>query len=135
MQLIPYLNFDGRCAEAFHFYHDCLGGTVEVATFGDSPMAGDVPAEWQDRVMHARLSVDGALLMGSDSPPGDHRTPSGIHVSVHPDTVADAERIFAALAEGGSVTMPFAETFWSPGFGMLVDRYGIPWMVNVARAA
>jgi PhnB protein len=135
MQAIPYLNFDGQCAEAFRFYERVLGGKIEAMfTNGESPMAGHVPPEWHDRVMHARLVVDGAVLMASDSPPGQHQQAQGMFVSLHPETAAEGTRIFNALAEGGNVVMPYEKTFWAAGgFGMLVDRFGTPWMVNVEK--
>lgn len=131
MQLVPYLNFDGQCREAFQFYEKVLGGKLEaMTTHGESPIAGEVPSTWRDRVLHARLMVRGQVLMGSDAPPGHYQKPQGLYVSVQVDTPADAERVFHALAEKGTVTMPLEETFWASRFGMLVDRFGTPWMVN-----
>lgn len=135
MELIPYLNFDGRCAEAFRFYHSVLGGTLEVMTFRDSPMAGELSPEWLDRVMHARLAVGEAVLMASDTPPGQYAAPQGFAVTINVEDAAEAERIFRALAEGGTITMPLEKTFWAERFGMLVDRFGVPWIVNGGRAA
>jgi PhnB protein len=133
MRFVPYLNFDGRCAEAFRFYERVLGGRIEMLmTHGESPIAGDVPTEWHDRVMHACLSVGGQQIMASDGPPGQHEKPQGLYVSIHVEGTAEAERIFRELAEGGSTVMPIGETFWSPRFGMCVDRFGTPWMVNCA---
>jgi PhnB protein len=133
MHVTPYLNFDGTCAEAFRFYAEVLRGEVEfMQSHGDSPIAGEVPAEWHDRIMHASLVAGDVRLMASDVPPDSYRSPQGIHVSLHVENIAEGERIFRALVEGGKVTMPFEKTFWAEGFGMLVDRYGIPWMVNVA---
>lgn len=134
MQTTPYLNFDGDCREAFELYARVLGGTPEIMSHGESPVAGEVPAEWSGRVMHAYLETDGAVLMASDSPPGRHVRPEGLWVSLHVDTPAEAERVFAALSEGGEVTMPLEETFWSPRFGMFRDRFGIPWMINTHPA-
>lgn len=131
MQLVPYLNFDGQCREAFQFYEKVLGGKLEaMTTHGESPIAGEVPSTWRDRVLHARLMVRGQVLMGSDAPPGHYQKPQGLYVSVQVDTPADAERVFHALAEKGTVTMPLEETFWASRFGMLVDRFGTPWMIN-----
>lgn len=135
MQMIPYLNFDGRCAEAFRFYARVLGGRLDVQTHGDSPIADQVPPETHDRVLHARLDVGGAVLMGSDAPPGEDVRPQDVWVSLQLDEPADAERIFAALADGGTITMAIDRTFWAERFGMLVDRFGIPWMVNARQAA
>jgi PhnB protein len=131
MQLIPYLNFNGQCEAAFKFYEQCLGGKIAMMmNHGDSPIAKEVPPEWHSRIMHARLDLGDAVLMGSDRPPGQDSETKGIYVSIHIDDRARAERIFNALAQGGSVQMPFGETFWAAGFGMLVDRFGIPWMIN-----
>ena len=131
MEVAPYLNFNGQCAEAFRFYEKTLGGKiVMMQTHGETPMKDQVPADWRDKVIHARLVVDNFALMGSDAPGDHYERPQGTHVSVSVRSAADGERIFNALAEGGKVTMPFAKTFWSSGFGMTVDRFGIPWMVN-----
>jgi PhnB protein len=136
MELSPYLTFNGQCAAAFRFYEQCLGGTiVMMQTHGESPMKDQVPAEWRDKVLHARLVVDNRVLMGCDAPPEHYAPPQGIHVSIGVTAPADAERIFNALADQGKVEMPFQKTFWSPGFGMVVDRFGIPWMVNCEPAA
>jgi PhnB protein len=132
MRMNPYLNFDGQCAEAFRFYEQVLGGTIEsMMTHGESPIAGEVPSEWHDRILHARMVVDGQVLMASDSPPEYYAKPQGLYVSLQIDDSAQAARVFEALAKGGSVTMPFEKTFWAAGgFGMLVDRFGTPWMIN-----
>jgi PhnB protein len=131
MQLIAYLNFDGTCAEAFQFYERCLGGKiVRMQTHADSPMADQVTPEWGDRIIHARLVAGDAVLMGSDTPPQSPRKPHGFAVAVQTADPAEAERVFHALAEGAAVQMPIQETFWAVRFGMLVDRFGTPWMVN-----
>lgn len=137
MQVVPYLVFDGQCAEAVAYYAEVLGGAVEVLmTHGESAIADQVPPDWHDRVLHARLAMRGQILMASDSPPGQYQQPQGFAVSLQVEQPAEAARIFQALAEGGTVTMPFEKTFWAAGgFGMLVDRFGIPWMVNCERAA
>jgi PhnB protein len=131
MQLNPYLTFNGRCEEAFKFYERVLAGKITfMMTWGEMPEANQFPAEAHKLIMHATLSLGDQVLMGADSPPGSYQPPQGINVSLHPKDVAAAEGIFNALAEGGSVTMPFQKTFWSPGFGMCVDQFGIPWMIN-----
>ena len=137
MQFTPYLNFNGQCAEAFRFYEQVLGGKIEMMmTHGDSPIAGEVPPTWHDRILHARLVVSDQVLMASDSPPEYYEKPQGLYVSLNVDNPADAERIFHALAENGTVKMPFEKTFWAAGgFGMLVDRFGTPWMVNCEKSA
>lgn len=132
-QLAPYLNFDGTCAEAMRFYERTLGGTLTVMPFRDSPMASQVPPEALDRVLHARLELPGGqTVLASDHSlaapfPGMH----GFGLSLSYDDVDEGRRVFEALAAGGQVQMPFDKTFWAKGFGMLVDRYGTPWMVNV----
>jgi PhnB protein len=136
MELSPYLNFNGQCAAAFKFYEQVLGGKiVMMQTHGESPMKDNVPADWHNKVIHARLEFGGKALMGTDAPPSHYATPQGIFVSISVAAPADAERIFNALAKDGKVTMPFQKTFWSAGFGMAVDRFAIPWMVNCEQPA
>ena len=135
-EVSPYLQFDGTCAEAMRFYERCLNGKLDFfQTFGETPAKDHVPADWGDKVMHASLVVGGARIMASDAPPGQYARPQGLSVALSLPDAAESRRIFDALAEGGTVTMPFAETFWSPGFGMVVDRFGTPWMVNTAHSA
>jgi PhnB protein len=131
MDIAPYLNFDGSCGEAFRFYERVLGGRIEfIQTFGDSPMADQTPAEMRDRVIHVSLSVGGQRIFGSDAPPPHCQKPQGFSISLQIAEAAEARRVFGALSEGGSVTMPLEKTFWAPLFGMCVDRWGTPWMVN-----
>jgi PhnB protein len=130
MKVNPYLNFNGQCAEAFQFYARALNGKdLRIMTFRDSPMAAQMPANEKDWAMHARFTVGNDTIMGSDSPGGRYSTPQGYSVSLGVDTPAEAERIFAALSEGGNVRMPMAENFFAQRFGMVTDRYGTPWMV------
>ncbi|HEV2109441.1 MAG TPA: VOC family protein [Thermomicrobiales bacterium] len=136
MQFNPYLNFNGQCKEAFTFYEQCLGGKiVAMSTHEEMPAGQDVPAEWKDLIMHARLQVGDAVLMGSDSPPEHFKEAQGIYVSLQVDDPLDAERIFQAFEEGGTVQMPIQETFWAARFGMVSDRFGTPWMINCEKAA
>jgi PhnB protein len=136
MDVIPYLHFNGNCAEAFAVYEKALGGKViMVSKFGESPMADQFPADMKDQIMHISIQIGNTMLMGSDAPPNHYAKPQGMSVSVNVNSPAEADNAFAALSEGGSVTMPIAETFWSPRFGMCVDRFGIPWMVNCQGAA
>lgn len=131
MQLNPYLNFNGQCDEAIKFYEQVLGGKITFKqTWGDSPMAKQVPPETHKSILHSTLDVGGSTLMCADSPPDSYQEPRGIQVALHFKDTAEGERIFKALSEGGRIDMPFQATFWSPGFGMCVDRFGIPWMVN-----
>jgi PhnB protein len=136
MHLNSYLLFNGECEEAFRFYAKCLGGKiVDMMPHEGTPAAGQVPAEWLKKILHARMTVGDAVLMGSDAPPGRFEKPQGFSVSVQVQDPAEAERIFQALAQDGTVRMPIQKTFWAARFGMLVDRFGIPWMVNCEQAA
>jgi len=135
VQLTPYLNFNGNCATAFKFYADVLGGKISfLQTHGESPMKDQVPPDWRDKVIHAQVEVGNNVLMGSDAPPDRYVAPQGNFVSISVPSVPEGERIFKALADNGKVGMPFGQTFWSPGFGMVVDRFGTPWMVNCVPA-
>ena len=130
MEISVYLNFNGECGEAFRFYEKTLGGRiVTLQTFGETPSRDHVPPEWHGKVIHARLEVGTHAIMGSDAPPPHFSPAQGTYVSVSA-AQHEAKRIFETFAEGGRVTMPYAATFWSPGFGMVVDRFGTPWMVN-----
>jgi PhnB protein len=134
MQLNPYLTFDGRCKAAFEFYAKCLGGKiVAMIPYGETPAAEHTPPDWQDKIIHARLTVGDQVLMASDAPPDRYEAMKGISVTLGIDDPAEAERVFYALAEGGTVQMPFEETFWAVRFGMLVDKYGTPWMINCEK--
>jgi PhnB protein len=136
MQLHPYLNFNGECEAAFKFYEQCLGGKITfMMPFEGSPMADQVPAEWRNKILHATLSLGENVLQGADAPPDRYLKPQGFSVTIALADAAQAERIFRALAENGTVQMPLQETFWALRFGMLVDRFGIPWMINCAKAA
>ena len=138
MQMNPYLMFNGQCEEAFKFYEKCLGGKIEaIFTFGDSPMARHVPAEWGSKVMHARMNIDGMILMGSDAPPGRYQgAPHGFSVSLSMKDPAETERIFHELEAGRYSGDACSEDVSGRlGFGMLVDQFGIPWMLNCEQAA
>jgi PhnB protein len=131
MQLNPYLFFNGQCEAAFKFYAELLGGKIiAMMTHAGTPAENQVPPEWREKIIHARMVIGGQLLMGSDAPPGHFQQPQGFSVSLLVDEPEDAERIFHTLAENGTVKMPLQKTFWAIRFGMLVDRFGIPWMVN-----
>ncbi|HKN37304.1 MAG TPA: VOC family protein [Terriglobales bacterium] len=136
MQLNPYLHFNNGCEAAFKFYEKCLGGKIEaLLPYAGTPAESRVPAEWKNKIMHARLVADGAVLMGCDAPPEHHQKPQGISITLNVKEPQKAEQIFAALSEKAKVTMPIQKTFWSARFGMLVDQFGIPWMVNCEQAA
>jgi PhnB protein len=131
MQLNPYLNFNGNCAAAFKFYEPALGGKIQmIMTFAESPMAEQVPAAHRDKVIHARITFGDQVLMGSDAPPDRYEPMKGFSVSLQVETAVEAEKIFKALSEKGSVSMPIQKTFWAERFGALVDEFGTPWMIN-----
>jgi PhnB protein len=132
MAFHPYLNFGGNCREAFTRYQQILGGQLDVMAMSDMPAEEgvEVPPDQADLVMHAALVFDDGLLMASDDPTGNFQKPQGMYVNYTVDDTAEAERVFKELSEGGEIVMPIGETFWSPRFGMCVDRFGTPWMVN-----
>jgi PhnB protein len=135
MQLNPYLHFSGQCEAAFKLYERCLNGKIVVMMpHAGTPAEQHVPAEWRNKIMHARLAFGDQVLMASDVPPDQYAKPKGFSVAVSVNDAAEAEKIFKALAEGGTVEMPIQETFWAVRFGMLVDKFGIPWMVNCEKA-
>jgi PhnB protein len=130
MALTAHLSYSGQCREAFDFYAQLFSGEVNMLAYGDTPMAKDVPAEWAEKIVHATLSFDGCELAGSDVQSNHYRRPQGFSVLVDVEGVDKARRIFTALAAGGIVAVPMQETFWSPAFGVLTDRFGIPWQIN-----
>jgi len=135
MQLNPYLSFNGQCEAAFKFYEQCLGGRIECLMPYESRPADEypVPADWRKKILHATLRVGDQVLMGADAPPDRYQKPQGFSVTLGLKDQAEAERIFNALAEKGAVEMPLQETFWAVRFGVLTDRFGIPWTINCER--
>ncbi|WP_374030183.1 VOC family protein [Bdellovibrio bacteriovorus] len=130
-EITTYLTFDGNCREAMQFYARCLNGDLFMQTFGEAKMG---PESSKDRIMHARLAKGGATLMASDTMPDTpFQQGNNFSVSVGCTTVDEAEKVFAALSEKGKVTMALTETFWAHRFGMLVDKFGIQWMVNLDK--
>jgi PhnB protein len=131
MQLNPYLTFDGRCEAAFKFYAKVLGGKIEaMMTHKGTPVEKHVPAAWGKKILHAQMVIGDNVLMGSDAPPDRYEKTKGISVALIFKDAKEGKRIFKALAKSGKVEMDFQETFWSSGFGMLVDQFGTPWMIN-----
>src|SRR5690349_3923678 len=131
MQISPYLIFNGDCRAAFKFYEQLLGGKIDFSmTYGESPAAAETAPEHKERLIHIRMSIRGQTLMGSDAHGGRYEKPQGTWISLNVDSPAEGERIFKGLSENGSTVMPFQKTFWAEGFGMCVDRFGTPWMVN-----
>jgi len=134
MSIYTYLFFGGNCAEALQTYVDLMGGTIDMLMkFSDAPEREELPEGIDDLVMHASVTIAGTPLMASDAP-NDHDTPQGFAVSYQAKDIADAERVFAGLSEGGTVTMPLQETFWADRFGQVTDRFGTPWMINSEKS-
>ncbi len=129
MPVSPYLHFSGNCAEALAFYEAVLGATINARlTFAESPMPP--PENWGDKIMHTDFTILGTSLMGCDAPPGMYNKPAGFRVALNMDAPDTAKTWFEALAQGGHIEMPLQKTFWATAFGMLTDRFGIPWIVN-----
>lgn len=134
-QAIAYLGFDGQCADAMRFYEQALGGRLEMMMTGaESPMASQIPPEFGQRILHARLALPGGgMLYAGDCPSGmPYEGIKGVSIAVDYDTVEAAQRVFAALSEGGQVQMPMQPAFWAQAWGMVTDRFGTPWNVNGA---
>ncbi len=131
MRISPHLCFDGQCREAIQLYQSILGGTIEtMLTYGESPMASSTDPRWHDRIVHATLLLDAIELTGVDVMPDLYHRPNGFFVTLTVDGAARAQEIFESLSRGGVIQVPFAKTFWSPGFAVFVDRFGIPWEIN-----
>jgi PhnB protein len=129
MKIENYIFFTDQCAEAMRFYAKVLGGKIDaMMTYGDSPAGPHNPPEMAHKIIHARLVVGDAVLMASDGPHSETR--QGFAVTLQVDTVEEVDRLFNALGEGGKVTVPVGETFFSKRFGMVVDRFGTPWLIN-----
>jgi PhnB protein len=136
MQLNPHLAFNGQCEAAFEFYEKCLGGKIVVMmTYGDSPMAEKMPAAMLGKIVHATVAFGDQRLTGADVPAESYQKPQGFYVLLNVGDAVEADRIFKALAENGVVQMPVQETFWALRFGMLVDQFGTPWMINCGKPA
>ena len=135
MQIHPYLFFDGRCEEAVEFYRKALGAKVSMLMrYKDSPEPpppGKVPPNWDNKVMHVSMQIGEATVMASDGCGSGDLSHNGFSLSLNVKDAAAADRAFNALAAGGKVEMPLTKTFWSPRFGMLSDKFGVQWMVNV----
>jgi PhnB protein len=135
MHITPYLGFKDDCEEAFTFYTRCFGGQLgSLFRYAGSPMADQVPPDWQDKIMHGSVTVGNQELMGGDVAPDSYEPSKGFTLSIQIASVPDAERIFRELATGGSVVLPLEKSFWAARFGMLVDRFGIPWQINCEGA-
>ncbi|HTQ13679.1 MAG TPA: VOC family protein [Rhizomicrobium sp.] len=125
-----YLHFSGDCADAIKFYEKAMGAKTEtVMPFSGAPPSGNLPPEWKDKIMHGSIRVGSTSVQVTDAPPGMYARPQGFRVTLNVDSPADADRIFKALAEGGAVQMGIEETFFAHRFGMVTDKFGIPWIV------
>ena len=134
MKLNPYLQFNGDCETAFKFYEKCLGGKIVcMMKYEETPASEETPPDFRDKIIHVRMMLGEVALMGADSPPERYSKPSGIAVTLGIEEPAEAERVFKALSENGTITMPLEETFWAKRFGMLVDQFGTPWMINCEK--
>lgn len=134
MRFTCHLSFDGQCEAAFRTYQRVLGGEITtMIAYGESPLAEQVPADWQSKIVHATLKSGDRELFGSDAFPDSQEHPQGFSIAINLTNLDRARALFAALSEGGSIQMPFQETFWSPGFGVLRDRFGVPWEINCER--
>jgi PhnB protein len=133
MKLHTYLSFNGNTRQAFEYYARHLGGNImAMLTFGENPACESLP-DSRDLIMHAIIDIGGHLVMGTDATPDrPYEGVRGAHVVIHTQDPAEADKLFAALADGGQVALPIQETFWAKRYGILVDRFGVPWMVNCA---
>ncbi len=134
MQLYPNLTFDGQCEAAFKFYEECLRGRITfMLTYEDAPAEMQAPPHWKKKICHATFTHPEFMFSGLDALPGQYQKPQGFTLQCNLNDPAEAERIFNALAQDGTVQMPLQETFWALRFGAVVDRFGIPWGINCAR--
>ena len=131
MEVTTYLTFKGDCEAAFGFYQQCLDGTLGgVFRYAGTPYADQVPADWQDKVMHASLTLGHQVLMGADVAPERYEAPKGFSLSLQMSRAADAERIYGQLSAGGTIKTPLEKTFWAERFGVVMDRFGVTWLIN-----
>lgn len=131
MQLHPYLSFKGQCEDAFKFYERHLGAKIgPLFRYGGTPLSDQVPADWQNKIMHGSLTLGGHTLMGVDTAPDHYEEPRGFSLTLQFTDAAEAERVFNALAKEGKIILPLEKTFWTERFGVLTDQFGIPWLIN-----
>lgn len=136
MQVTAYLNFKGDCEDALKFYERVLGGEIDcLMRYEGTPAEQHASLEDRNKVLHGRLNVDGQIIMASDCPPDRYQKPQGFMITLGIKAPAEAERVFRALAENGTVSMPIQETFWPLRYGTVTDRFGTPWMINCEKPA
>lgn len=134
MKLYTYLNYGGQCREAFRFYEQHLGGKITVMmTHGQNPSGSNVPTDWTDAILHARIELGDTVLMGADIPPDRFQPMRSAYMTLMLDSVSEAERIYDLLSEGGQIFMPMQETFFAVRFAQLRDRFGTSWMLLLER--
>ena len=135
MQMTPYVNFNGQCEAAFTLYKECLGGQLgTLFRYAGTQLVDQVPADWQDKVMHGSITIGDQVLQGADVAPHLYEEPKGFSLSLQMTSTAEADRIFPMLAKDGTVVMPLEKTFWAARFGVVVDRFGIRWLINCEGA-
>ena len=131
MQINPYLSFKGDCETAFTFYEQCLGAQRgAIFRYGGTPLEDQVPPNWADKIMHGSLRFGDQVVMAADVTSERYEEPKGFSLSIHIDSTTEADRIFDELANDGTIIVPLEQTFWAARFGMVVDRFGIPWVIN-----
>ena len=136
MQLYPHLTFNGQCEAAFKFYQECLHGTITLMmTYENTPMGLQTPPDWRKKISHATFALANFMFSGLDPLPGQYQKPQGFALQFNLSDPVETERIFKALAENGTVQVPLQETFWALRFGVLVDQFGIPWLINCEKSA
>ncbi len=130
MKLFTYLNYGGNCRQAFEFYQTHLGGKITmISTHGEQPNADNVPPNWKHAVLHARIDLGGTTVMGADIPPDRFKPMRSAYLTLMLNSVAEAERIYTLLTDGGEIFMPMEDTFFAKRFAMLRDRFGTSWML------
>lgn len=135
MKLYTYLNYGGNCRQAFEFYTEHLGGKITMLmTHGEQPGSADVPPEWKNAVLHARMEIGETALLGADVPPDRFQPMRSAYLSLLLDSADEADRVYALLVEGGQIFMSMQETFFADRFAMLRDRFGTSWMLLHERA-
>jgi PhnB protein len=136
MKLYTYLNYGGNCRQAFEFYVEHLGATITaITTYGELPASGEVPPEWKNAVVHARIAIGETILLGADVPRDRFQPMRSAYLTLIVNSIEEAERLYALLAEGGEIFMPMEETFFAHRFAMLRDRFGTSWMLLHERVS